>query len=474
MPRTSGIQACRRIKGLVPVDEDPHADHVRRGVRPLRGDQGRRQRVPPEGRARGGDRRRHQGGLRRALAHLAVHGLQAAGRVRPDQQEEPRPPLEHRRPAPDRARARGAALVARGMANSEIAHQLFISENTVKNHVRNILEKLQLHSRMEAAVYAVRAAPARPRTSEPRRLARPPDEGAAHGASPSRHRVSREPRPAPGRPPCATCSASSTASASCRSTASTSSSAATTCRSSRGWAPTTGRCSTGPATVRRAGSSSTGPTRPASCRRQTWPLLDFRMRRAPRRRLGRDAARGPRAPRASSRAVLDEVARRGPLTIAPGRGRPRPRPAPRARPVGLELVAGQDRARAPLLVRRGLERRPHHPVRAPVCRARPRPAAVPSRRWPWTPRAGRRTTRPSASSSRSRREPTAWAPSSACATTSGSRPSRPGRRSPRSSPTGPCSRPRSRAGTARPTCTGTPAGRAGCTARALLSARSTP
>ena len=47
-------------------------------------------------------------------------------------------------------------LVARGMANKEIAGELFISENTVKNHVRNILEKLQLHSRMEAAMYAVR------------------------------------------------------------------------------------------------------------------------------------------------------------------------------------------------------------------------------------------------------------------------------------------------------------------------------
>ena len=47
-------------------------------------------------------------------------------------------------------------LVARGMANKAIAADLFISENTVKNHVRNILEKLQLHSRMEAAMYAVR------------------------------------------------------------------------------------------------------------------------------------------------------------------------------------------------------------------------------------------------------------------------------------------------------------------------------
>jgi DNA-binding NarL/FixJ family response regulator len=47
-------------------------------------------------------------------------------------------------------------LVARGLNNREAAKELFISENTVKNHVRNILEKLQLHSRMEAVMYAVR------------------------------------------------------------------------------------------------------------------------------------------------------------------------------------------------------------------------------------------------------------------------------------------------------------------------------
>jgi DNA-binding NarL/FixJ family response regulator len=47
-------------------------------------------------------------------------------------------------------------LVARGMGNREIAQELYISENTVKNHIRNILEKLQLHSRMEAVIYAVR------------------------------------------------------------------------------------------------------------------------------------------------------------------------------------------------------------------------------------------------------------------------------------------------------------------------------
>ena len=47
-------------------------------------------------------------------------------------------------------------LVAKGLNNRDIAKQLFISENTVKNHIRNILEKLHLHSRMEAVVYAVR------------------------------------------------------------------------------------------------------------------------------------------------------------------------------------------------------------------------------------------------------------------------------------------------------------------------------
>jgi DNA-binding NarL/FixJ family response regulator len=47
-------------------------------------------------------------------------------------------------------------LVAQSLSNREIAGELYISENTVKNHVRNILEKLHLHSRMEAVVYAMR------------------------------------------------------------------------------------------------------------------------------------------------------------------------------------------------------------------------------------------------------------------------------------------------------------------------------
>jgi two-component system NarL family response regulator len=43
-----------------------------------------------------------------------------------------------------------------GLTNRQIGRRLQISENTVKNHIRNILEKLHLHSRMEAVLYAVR------------------------------------------------------------------------------------------------------------------------------------------------------------------------------------------------------------------------------------------------------------------------------------------------------------------------------
>ena len=47
-------------------------------------------------------------------------------------------------------------LVCWGLTNKEIASRLNLSEHTVKNHVRNILEKLQIHSRMEAVMIAVR------------------------------------------------------------------------------------------------------------------------------------------------------------------------------------------------------------------------------------------------------------------------------------------------------------------------------
>ncbi len=46
-------------------------------------------------------------------------------------------------------------LVARGATNKEIGETLFIAENTVKVHMKNILEKLQLRNKQQVAAYAV-------------------------------------------------------------------------------------------------------------------------------------------------------------------------------------------------------------------------------------------------------------------------------------------------------------------------------
>lgn len=50
-------------------------------------------------------------------------------------------------------------LLARGISNREIAEALVISENTVKTHVRHIMEKLEIRSRYEVADYARRLNP---------------------------------------------------------------------------------------------------------------------------------------------------------------------------------------------------------------------------------------------------------------------------------------------------------------------------
>lgn len=47
-------------------------------------------------------------------------------------------------------------LVAQGATNKEIADSLFISENTVKTHLQNIMEKLHLANRSQAAAYAIK------------------------------------------------------------------------------------------------------------------------------------------------------------------------------------------------------------------------------------------------------------------------------------------------------------------------------
>ena len=49
-------------------------------------------------------------------------------------------------------------LIAQGIDNADIADELGISPRTAKNHVSSILSKLELTSRIQAAIYAVAAA----------------------------------------------------------------------------------------------------------------------------------------------------------------------------------------------------------------------------------------------------------------------------------------------------------------------------
>jgi DNA-binding NarL/FixJ family response regulator len=59
------------------------------------------------------------------------------------------------------------AMIADGMSNKQIADRLNIATFTVKSHVHNILEKLELHSRLQIASYSRDEETSNPRTDRP-------------------------------------------------------------------------------------------------------------------------------------------------------------------------------------------------------------------------------------------------------------------------------------------------------------------
>ena len=73
--------------------------------------------------------------------------------------DEPAPsssgPRERERPPLSQREREIVALVAQGFKNKEMAEKMFISEQTVKNHLHNIFDKLGVSDRLELALYAI-------------------------------------------------------------------------------------------------------------------------------------------------------------------------------------------------------------------------------------------------------------------------------------------------------------------------------
>jgi two-component system, NarL family, response regulator LiaR len=150
MPRVDGIEAIRRMRASTPatrvivltsfVDEDKMLPAVRAGAAGyLLKD------VQPQELV-GAIRTVHGGGT---LLHPTV----VEELVREVSREDARTPADN--PLTERERE-VLALIARGRANKAIAFELGVAEKTVKTHVSNILAKLNLTDRTQAALYAVR------------------------------------------------------------------------------------------------------------------------------------------------------------------------------------------------------------------------------------------------------------------------------------------------------------------------------
>jgi DNA-binding NarL/FixJ family response regulator len=96
------------------------------------------------------------GGIRAAAAGEALISPRIAGnlldRIRERNESEP----VHPAVALSKRELEVLKLVADGMGNPEIGEALFIGRSTVRNHISNILMKLQVENRVQAAVRAVR------------------------------------------------------------------------------------------------------------------------------------------------------------------------------------------------------------------------------------------------------------------------------------------------------------------------------
>ena len=56
-------------------------------------------------------------------------------------------------------------LIGEGLSNKEIAQRLNVASHTVKSHVRNVMEKLALHTRLQIAAYSTGTRPSSDRSA---------------------------------------------------------------------------------------------------------------------------------------------------------------------------------------------------------------------------------------------------------------------------------------------------------------------
>ena len=86
--------------------------------------------------------------IRQFVANDETPAMSAAPQAAPPARERERSPLSQRE-------REIVALVAQGFKNKEMAEKMFISEQTVKNHLHNIFDKLGVSDRLELALYAI-------------------------------------------------------------------------------------------------------------------------------------------------------------------------------------------------------------------------------------------------------------------------------------------------------------------------------